>query len=441
MDTLELKNILKDAGVAGAGGAGFPTYAKVNEKADTIILNCAECEPLLKLHRLLLKNETEKILKALSLVRETIGAKEFIVSVKGSYKETVEAVKAALLSYPDGRLHILDEVYPMGDEVILVYEATGRIVPAGGIPIDVGCIVQNVETMYNVYRAVFEGKSVTHKFVTVAGEVLHPQTFYAPIGTEFSYLIELCGGKTVSEAAIIAGGPMTGMLSCETACVTKTTNAVLVMPKDHYVVVKKKEKITVSANRAMSVCCQCRTCTDLCPRHLLGHPIDPAAFMRCIASGDAVVKPLYDSLYCASCGICEMYACPHELSPSALIGVYKGKLRKNGVKIEKIEKGPGAEADRGFKRVPMSRLMARLNVKKYNVPAPLYENEVLPSLLKIKTSQNIGAPSVPIVKAGDKVKEGGVIAEAKPEALSMPIHSPVNGTVVSADEKTIVIKQ
>ena len=190
----------------------------------------------------------------------------------------------------------------------------------------------------------------------------------------------------------------------------------------------------------MSVCCQCRTCTDLCPRHLLGQPIDPAAFMRCIASGDANVKPLYNALYCASCGVCQMYSCPHSLSPSALLGIYKGKLRKNGLKPEPVE-SKGADPDREYKLLPMARLISRLNVGEYNVPAPLYGGEVKPSLLKIKTSQSIGAPSVPVVKAGDSVKKGDLIAAAKENALSLPIHSPVDGVVDSADEKMIVIKQ
>lgn len=441
MDILKLKDILKNAGVAGAGGAGFPAYGKVTDKADTLILNCAECEPLLRLHRLLLEKEAEKILKAMSLMRQTMGAKEFVVAVKGAYTGAVNAVKRAIASYPDGRLHILNEVYPSGDEVILVYDVTGRVVPAGGIPISVGCVVHNVETMYNIYRAVYEGAPVTHKLVTVAGEVKAPQTFYAPIGTEFSHLIALAGGKKAENTEIISGGPMTGMLSDEKACVTKTTNAILVMPHDHYLIRRRKENITVSVKRAMSVCCQCRTCTDLCPRHLLGHPIDPAAFMRCISSGDAAnVKPLYNSLYCASCGVCQMYSCPHGLSPSALLGIYKGRLRKNGLKPELMPPS-AAESDREYKLVPMKRLISRLNIACYDAPAPLFEGEVSPAVLSIGLSQSIGAPSVPAVKVGDKVVRGTVIAAAKADALSLPIHSPIDGTVSSADDKVIVIRK
>ncbi len=441
MDALELKNILQNAGVAGAGGAGFPSYAKLSEKADTVILNCAECEPLLKLHRQVLQQEAEKIIEALSVICSSIGAKEFVVALKGSYKEALNAVNEAIKDYPMGRVHILKEVYPSGDEVVLVYDVTGKVVPAGGIPIDIGCIVYNVETVFNIYNAIFEGKKVTHKYVTVAGEVKEPKTLYAPLGTPFSHLIAMCGGTTVEECALIQGGPMTGKLTHESHCVTKTTNAILVLPKDHYLINKRKEKATISVKRAMSVCCQCKVCTDLCPRNILGHPIDPAGFMRCISSTKAEIKPLINTLYCVGCGLCELYSCPQGLSPAALIGIYKSKLRKNGIKVEKITSLPPVCGDRNYRTVPMKRLMARLDVTKYNLNAPLVDDEVKPHTLKISTGQHIGAPSVPIVKKGDRVSYGDVIALAAQNALSLPLHSPLSGIVEKVNEREIIIKQ
>ena len=143
----ETAAILKKNGIAGAGGAGFPSYAKLSEKADTIILNCAECEPLFKQHRQLLEKYAFEIVSMLDELSGVIGAKEFVVAVKESYKGTVEAVKTQLEDFKKGRLVLLDEVYPTGDEVITVYEATKRRVPPGGIPIDVGVIVYNVENI------------------------------------------------------------------------------------------------------------------------------------------------------------------------------------------------------------------------------------------------------------------------------------------------------
>lgn len=125
----ELAKIMKDNGISGAGGAGFPAYAKLNEKADTVLLNCAECEPLLKVHRQVLKFHAFEILKALHLIAQTVGAKNCIVAMKESYKTTLATVKAELEAFPNIKIGILPEVYPAGDEVVLIYETTGKVVP------------------------------------------------------------------------------------------------------------------------------------------------------------------------------------------------------------------------------------------------------------------------------------------------------------------------
>ena len=263
MTIKELAKILKDNGICGAGGAGFPSYAKLNEKADTIILNCAECEPLLKVHRHILKAYTFEILKALKLICETVGAKNCIIATKPSYKRTVEALKEALVAYPDIRLSLLPETYPAGDEVITIYETTGRVVPAGDIPISVGVSVYNVETVYNIYRAVWEQKPVTHKYVTMAGEVENSVTLHVPLGTTFKELITLAGGATVENYKLISGGPMTGVLVSPEGVVTKTTNAIIVLPENHPVIIRKENKTNINVKRVMSACCQCKSCTDM----------------------------------------------------------------------------------------------------------------------------------------------------------------------------------
>lgn len=439
MDIAKLKDILKENGVAGAGGAGFPSYAKLNDKAEVIILNCAECEPLLKVDRQLLASYAHEIVSALSLVTETLGAKEFIIGVKGSYRSAVDAVKTELESFKNGRIHILKEVYPAGDEVVLIYDATGRVVPAGGLPIDVGAIVFNVETALNVYYAVNENKPVTNKYLTVAGEVKNPQTLLVPIGTKFSDIIAYCGGKTCEDIAIIHGGPMTGRLSSEAGVVTKTSSAILVLPKDHYLIGKRTQKVTISAKRAMSLCCQCNTCTDLCSRNLLNHPIDPARFMRCISSTNAEVLPLVNTMYCSGCGLCEMYSCPQGLSPAALIGIYKSKLRKNGLKPERQPVPESAKPEREYRLVPMKRLTSRLDVAKYNIAAPLYDSELHLGKLKVELGATIGQPPTPTVNVGDMVKKGDLIAKASPDALSLALHAPIDGKVTAVTDKFIQI--
>ena len=167
MDIKELQNIIQENGVVGAGGAGFPTYMKLTDKANTILMNCAECEPLLKLHRQLLEKHAYEIMKTFHMVQETVGASEAIIGIKKSYVQTVNALKQHIEEFPGMRIHLLDEVYPMGDEVVLIYEATGRVVRPGGLPIEQGVAVFNVETLYNIYQAVEKKEPVTAKYVSV----------------------------------------------------------------------------------------------------------------------------------------------------------------------------------------------------------------------------------------------------------------------------------
>ncbi len=176
IDFEEFQKRLREGGVVGAGGAGFPSYAKLNKNADTILLNCAECEPLLQPHRRLITVHADEIIAGLHMVVQVTGAKQAVIGVKGTYKEAIAAIRKEVDKYPEIHIHYLQEVYPMGDEVVLIYECTGRVVRPGGLPIEQGCIVYNVETMYNIYRAVVERKPVTFKYLTVIGEVTHPVT-------------------------------------------------------------------------------------------------------------------------------------------------------------------------------------------------------------------------------------------------------------------------
>jgi len=433
-----LKGVLRDNGVVGAGGAGFPTYAKLSDKANVIILNCAECEPLLKLHRQLLERKAEQIIFTLDLIAKTIGAEKVYIAVKKSYKKTIEAIEPIVDSFENTEISRLPDVYPMGDEVVLTYEVTGRIVPAGAIPLSVGVTVINVETVYNVSRAL-AGKPVTHKYVTLTGEVETPVTLLAPIGMKIGDLMRFAGGVTTEDAAYLIGGPMMGRLGSNNDVVTKTTNAVLVLPREHYLIKKKESKIFIDMKRAMAACCQCSYCTSLCPRNLLGHPINPSELMRVASNGitnDA--KPYFDALYCSSCGLCELYSCVQNLSPRNLLASCKDTLRANGIKPTEVKKEYKIEPERPLRQVPMSRLVARLGLGKYNHTAPMSNKAVEARKLTIPLSQHIGAPSVPCVKVGDKVKKNQLIANAA-EGLGVAIHSPMNGAVAAIGKKAIVI--
>ncbi len=435
-----LGKIYREMGIVGAGGAGFPTYAKLNSKAETILLNCAECEPLLRLHRQLLKFHAPVIIEAFDKTREVLGAKEGIVCIKDHYKGAIEAVTALLPKYPNLKIKILPIVYPAGDEVVMIYEATGKVVRPGGRPIEQGIAVFNVETMYNAYQAL-KGEPLTSKLVTIAGEVKNPMTVRVPLGVSLKELVGLAGGETADDYVYWVGGPMMGKIEPVTAPVTKTTNSVFVLPADHYLIKKSRSDYRVEAARAAASCCQCKMCTDLCPRNNLGHPIEPHKIMLAAACNNFKdVSAFLNTFYCSSCGVCEMFACPQGLSPRKLIQEVKSGLVKAGITPPLGVESGKVSPVREYRKVPLDRLVSRLAVKKYQANAPL-DNQLIEGfkLVNIPTRQHIGVPCRPVVKFGDKVTMGQLIAEAG-EGLSVNIHASISGLVIEVDESHIVIK-
>lgn len=438
-----LVQTLQEHGIVGAGGAGFPAYAKLDKRADTIILNCAECEPLFKVHRQILEAYAFEIVSALSLVADAVEAERAIVAIKPSYKGATEAVKLAMTAFPKVSISFLPEIYPAGDELILTYETTGRTIKPGNIPITVGVTVFNVETMLNIYRAVNENAPVTHKYVMVAGEVANPSVLNAPLGMSVKELVDLCGGSTIEDPAYLIGGPMTGRISTPHTLITKTTNAVILLPQDHYIVQRKTVKATIGMKRAMSACCSCRMCTDLCSRNLMGHPIHPQAFMHGISHNQVFdTKPFLDTFYCSQCGLCEMYSCMQGLSPATLINEYRMGLRSKGITPSKDDaEFYGVSEKRAYRTVPVSRLVRRLGLTKYHVEAPISHQEIKPKRLTLPLNQNIGAPSVPVVQKGDLVKQGMLIAANPDGKLGVALHAPIDGKVVEMNDNYIILEK
>lgn len=435
----ELIAVVKNAGVAGAGGAGFPSYGKLSDRAETIILNCAECEPLLRLHRQLLEAHTYEILSTLQVMAEAVGASQVIIGVKEAYTAAVDAVRAVLNSFPMISLGLLPEIYPAGDEVVLIHETTGKVVPPGSIPIEVGVAVFNVETVYNIYQALKE-RPVTRKYITITGAVDRPCTRIVPLGMEVGEVVRLAGGAATDHPVYILGGPMTGPIAGAHDVITKTSNGILVLPKDHPVVLKKRGNTQINLRRAMASCCQCQMCTDLCPRHLLGHPIEPHAFMRAASSGTTQdLAPFLNTMFCVSCGLCEMYSCMQGLSPRSLIQEYKAGLRREGIPVPKDRPLASVKQELAYRKVPLKRLQSRLGLNVYDHPAPLDETEVTAGKVRIKLSQHIGAPAEALVAAGDAVEAGQLIGRAKEGALSLPVHASICGIVQDVNGQAVTI--
>ena len=369
----------------------------------------------------------------------TVQADEAIIAIKPSYKQAVEAVKAELSGFPFCRIGFLPEVYPAGDEVVAIYEVTGKVVPAGRLPIEVGVAVFNVETMLNAYDAIKSGMPVVDKYITVTGRS-SPVTLKYRLGQRCQ-AGRAGGRRDGGKPALIAGGPMMGELIPPNGVVTKTTNAVLVLPEDHYVVRRKQCNPSIEIKRAMAACSQCRMCTDLCPRYLLGHPVEPHIFMRSASSGSTKdIGPYLNTYFCSLCGLCDMYSCFQLLSPRALMNTCKTGLIKHDVAAPEAETAP-VHGQREGRYIPMTRLISRLGLSEYDRPAPLSDVQVSTDSVRLTLRQHKGAPAVPAVREGEKVGRGQLVAGVEPSKLGCPVHSPIDGCVRQITGEYILIEK
>ncbi|HWI59873.1 MAG TPA: 4Fe-4S dicluster domain-containing protein, partial [Bacillota bacterium] len=312
---MNLVEQVRQAGVIGAGGGGFPTHVKLAAKADTIIVNGAECEPLLHKDAVIMEEQAEALVQGLLLAKEAVGAKEAVVGIKAKKKHAIEAVEKA--SKGTGvRVHLLGDYYPAGDEYDLVHSVTGRLIPPAGLPIQVGVVVNNVETFVNIAAAA-QGKPVTHKMLTIAGAVRSPVTLRVPLGISYRECIEAAGGLTTADPVLCLGGLMMGQTTQDLeAPVAKTTTGVVILPRTHPIIERKLKPNQVKARIGKSACDQCRYCTEFCPRFLLGYGVEPHQVMRSLAftATGAEYWNQWAAL-CCSCGLCTLYACPEQLYP------------------------------------------------------------------------------------------------------------------------------
>ncbi len=440
---------VRDAGVVGAGGAGFPTHVKLSAKTDTVIANGAECEPLLHADQHLMTRYPKVIVRGLRLAMQSTGAERGIVALKAEYKEAVAAFERVLKEDEDISLHLLGSFYPAGDEFVLVYDVLGRMVPEGGIPLEVGVVVNNVGTLFNVARAE-KGVPVTHRYLTVTGEVKNPVTVPVPIGTTMAQVVEWAGGTanaggqmTPDELVFVAGGAVMGHVVQPTDVVTKTTGGLLVLPSDNAAVRQMTRPLSQAIRRAMSTCDQCRDCTDLCPRHLLGHALAPHEIMRSINYGlEQPTDIITAAVLCCECRLCEAYACPLGISPMAYYREVKRQLAEAGWKNtvhRRSELTPHAMFE--YRRVPLGRLIDKLGLTAYREYAvPLDEREWQPKEVRIPLKQHIGVPAEPTVKEGDSVKQGDLIASIPKGKLGANVHASVGGTVREVTEEYIRIE-
>ena len=443
MDLQELQNIVYEAGIVGAGGAGFPTHRKFSDKVKQIVVNAAECEPLMMVDHHILEHHLQALVDTLNVLIDTMGAEEAIIGIKGKNMHLLDAKILASLEGTRVKVKEIPDIYPAGDEVVLTYETMGKIIPEGAIPVMVGVMVINVETVYNIHKAL-GGAPVTEKYITIGGDTKEDITVKAPVGIKISELLAACGYTDLEGKAVINGGPMMGKLvDLENDAVTKTTKGLLIFPETHSIIQRKRMPMSTTLKRASAACCNCHMCSDLCPRNLLGYDLHVHKTIRAASHAEVQnTESFVQSALCCGCGICTVIACQQMLDPQAVSMEIKGLLGKHGLKRQNNKAPEAVRPERASRLVSSSVLIDKLGIRKY-VKAKVERRDVEfnPSKLYIELKHHVGAPAVALVKKGDKVKVGDIVAQTPPEALGTTMHASVNGTVSEVNNRFIIISR
>ncbi len=437
-----LIELVRKAGVVGAGGAGFPTYKKIDAQVEIVIANGAECEPLLFKDKVLMENYPEEMVKGMVQVMNHVGATKGIVALKRKNRKAIQSVSAHLPR--NISIFEMNDVYPSGDEYEVVYHSTGRRIPAGGLPLEIGVVVQNVETLYNIHQAA-NGAPVTHSLMTVHGHVRKPLTAWFPVGMSYQDVLEVAGGATIDDFVLLDGGPMMGKVVTDLATpVIRTSGGIIVVPSETKLAVRKSQSEQAFKRFGKSACDQCSLCTEMCPRYLLGYPVKPHLVMRSLLTTGEMSETLtYWAQACCECNICTLWACPEDLDPRNICVVTKRDLKQHDKWLEPAalqrltrEVHPLKE----FRNVPTQRLTRKLGLHQFKEDAPLFTEKIELATVSIPLQQHIGAPPKPIVKEGDEVQIGDVLAREDESKLSVPIHASISGKVRSVGQSIVIQK-
>lgn len=447
MEGAQFMNLLQqiaDAGIVGCGGAGFPTDLKYTGSIEHLIINAAECEPLLQTDKFLMRNFADCIVRGICAVKQEFDIPVCTIALKAEYVREIAALKKAIGERSsDIRIFEMDSFYPAGDEQTMVYEVTGRIIPPGKIPMAVGCVVDNVGTMMAIGNTI-DGIALCEKYITVAGEVADNVIVKAPVGTPVMQCIEAAGGVNIPDYTVVLGGPMMGKYltkeEAEREVVTKTTSGILVLKNDRK---NKGISLTKMINRAKSCCIQCSTCTQLCPRYLLGHPLQVHKIMRTVAHcGDVdelLESPVIrNARLCCECGVCEDFACPMGLAPRKINAWLKAELSSHHMPPEINEGEPEANPERDLRKVPTKRLIGRLDLARYAAGETDNVVTLNPDTVEIPLKMHIGPSSEPVVVPGQQVSAGELIARRPSSGKGANIHTGISGIVEAVGDRIVI---
>ncbi|MHA1449061.1 MAG: 4Fe-4S dicluster domain-containing protein, partial [Candidatus Hodarchaeales archaeon] len=423
-----------------AGGAGFPAHVKLKAKVSTYIANGAECEPLLHVDQQLMSLHPDLVVKGLQLAMSSTGASRGIIALKKKYKSAIAALEEVVKEDKRIELFLLDDFYPAGDEHVLVYEIMNKQIPEAGLPLDIDVVVNNVGTLINIALAC-DGTPVQSRYVTITGAVKNPVTLELPLGTTFSSAIKAAGGPAIERYKVIHGGPMMGHLvkKVEEEPVTKTTSGIIVLPENHFLVKRKKERISSKVVISKAACIRCQLCTEVCPRFMLGHDLHPDKIMRAVAFGGLEkTDHLTSAFLCIDCGACTFYGCPMGLDPCKITQEVRLKLYQAGLKNPHHRKNLQAHQERELRKLPVKRLVHRLGLSDYDHPAPLSKAKIDVQRVRIPLKQHIGVPCLPVVSVGDKVIKGDPIGKIPDGSLGATVHASISGIVEQVTDIIVI---
>lgn len=307
----ELVKEVRKAGIVGMGGAGFPTHVKLatDKKIDTIIVNGSECEPYLTSDYRVLREKPEAMIDGLDIVIHAYGVKNAVIAIEDNKKDVVPSLTKKLKS--SMKIKVLKTKYPQGSEKQLIHAVTGRVVPEGGLPADVGVLVLNVDTMASISRAIRQGLPITRRTVTISGKaVKNPGNYFVRIGMSFEEIFEAAGGFVEKPAKLITGGPMMGgAIYSLKIPFTKTNSGILALTEEE---LGTKDEVA---------CIRCGRCVEACPMGLM-----PVSLTKCIKEKDWEKAKKSGLMSCIECGCCA-YTCPSDRNPVAVIRRGKNAIR------------------------------------------------------------------------------------------------------------------
>ena len=381
MPASHLRNLIRTSGIVGLGGAGFPSYIKLNPagaEIETLILNGVECEPYISCDDMLMRERPEQVIAGAKVMRHALQAKQVLVAIEDNKPEAYAALLEACQAEADIEVVQVPTLYPQGSEKQLIKVLTDKEVPSNGLPVQVGIVVHNVGTAAAIHNAINLGKTLTSRIVTVTGDgVAEPCNLEVPIGTPMQHLLDQCGGLSNDVDRVIMGGPMMGFAMHRTDIpVIKTTNCILAATKDN-----------VTPPSDIMPCIRCGACADVCPVELL--PQQLQWFARAKEFDRAQEYNLFD---CIECGCCS-YVCPSNIplvhfyryakteiwslereKEKADLARQRHEFRQSRIEREKAEKAArlakkkaAAQGGKGDKQAAIQAAMARAKAKK-NIP-------------------------------------------------------------------------